>query len=182
MNKVLKNVRFNYFYLIILCIAIIGCSKDEVFTTPEEVDLVFESFIFEKENNPHLSEDVVFNIKDNKISGELHKYFYKGIPTFSTNAKTILIDDATQVSTSSIVDFRQEITYILLSESGATKTYQINVSWDDELAHIYIDTEGGANIDSKDDYLNVKLTIDGKAKYENRVFEFSDKARIMGNL
>lgn len=81
-----------------------------------------------------------------------------------------------------MVDFINQITYNLLSASGTTKTYQINISWDDELAHIYIDTVGGANIDSKDDYLNAKLTIDGKSKYDDRVFELSEKARIMGNL
>ncbi|MDD7915346.1 CotH kinase family protein [Polaribacter ponticola] len=182
MNNIFKQTTFNYLFLITLCLAIVGCSKEDSEFLPqiEDSELVLESFIFEKENNPHLNEDVVFNINENTVSGELHKYFYKAIPTFTTNAKIVTINDAAQTSASSIVDFRKDIIYSLVSESGATKTYQINLSWDDELAHIYIDTEGSANIDSKYDYLNAKLTIDGKGKYEDRVFEFSEKARIKG--
>jgi hypothetical protein len=85
-----------------------------------------------------------------------------------------------QVSGSTTVDFRESITYNLQSESGVIKTYTVNISWDDALVHLYIDTEGRSPITSKDEYLNTKLTIVGQSKYEDRVFEFSEKARIKG--
>ena len=182
MRKLLKQSRVIYFYLIIGFISIVGCSKDEFTTIPEveDINLVFESFVFEKKNNPHLSEDIVFDIKNNTISGELKNYFFNSIPTFSTNAKTVEIDNLEQVSARSTVDFRKPITYNLKSASGNIKAYTVNISWDDALAHIYIDTEGGAPIISKEKYLYTKLTIDGQSKYEDRVFELSEQARVKG--
>jgi len=182
MHKLLKQPRLLYLYALIGFITSIGCSEEAATTTPEveDIDLVLESFVFEKKNNPHLSEDIVFNIENNTISGELKTYFFNAIPTFSTNAQTVEIDNTIQVSASSSVDFRKSITYNLKSKSGTVKAYTVNVSWDDALAHIYIDTEGGAPIISKEDYVNAKLTIDGQSKYENRVFELSEQAKVKG--
>jgi len=182
MRKLLKQPRLIYFYVLIGFIAIVGCSKEGNTTIPEveDINLVFETFVFEKKNNPHLSEDIVFDIKDKTINGELRTYFFNSIPTFSTNAKTVEIDNSEQISASSAVDFRKPITYHLKSASGAINAYTVNISWDDALAHIYIDTEGAAPIVSKEEYLYTKLTIDGQSKFEDRVFELSEQARIKG--
>ena len=185
MYKVLKLSRFTRFICFFVLVGFIGitsCNKDEAvsITEPEDKNLVFESFVFETKNNPHLSEDLVFTITDNTISGELKNYFFNSTPTFSTNAATVEINNEKQASGSTLVDFRKAITYTLKSEAGTIKEYTVDISWDDALAHIYIDTEGGAPIVSKEDYIYTKLTIEGKSKYEDRVFEFSDLARIKG--
>lgn len=133
-----------------------------------------------KKNNPHLSEDVIFNIKNDTISGVLKNYFFSSLPTFTTNATTVEIDGLEQISGNNTVDFRKPITYNLKSETGSVKKYVVDINWDDALAHIHIETEGAAPIVSKDDYLNAKLTIKGQSKYKDRVFEFSEKARIKG--
>ena len=163
-------------------IALISCNNDEDTDIPESEDnsLVFESFVLEKKNNPHLIEDIVFDIKNDIIYGELKSYFFNSIPTFSSNAKTIEIDNLEQVSSISNVDFRKSITYSLKSESGGIKKYTTNIFWDDKLAHIYISTEGGLPIISKEEYQNTKLTIDGQSKYEDRTIELNQKARIKG--
>jgi hypothetical protein len=69
-------------------IALISCNNEEVSDIPESEDnsLVFESFVLEKKNNPHLIEDIVFDIKNDIIYGELKTYFFNSIPTFSSNA------------------------------------------------------------------------------------------------
>ncbi len=182
MLKLSKRPRFIYFYMLIGFITLVGCSKEVQTIVPEVEDrnLVFETFVFEKKNNPHLSEDIVFDITNNVISGELKTYFFNSIPTFSTNANTVEIGEIEQISSSSIVDFRKPITYNLKSASGSMNSYTVNVSWDDALAHIYIDTEAGAPIISKEEYLYTKLTIDGQSKYEDRVFELSEQARVKG--
>ena len=117
MGKLLKQTRLIYFYLIVGFITIGSCTNDEPITIPEvaveDVSLVFESFVFEKEKNPHLSEDIIFDIKDNTISGELKNYFFNSIPTFSSNAKIVEINNLAQVSGTSAVDFRKAITYTL---------------------------------------------------------------------
>ena len=55
-----------------------------------------------------------------------------------------------------------------------------NISWNDALAHIYIDTEGGLFISSKENYLNTKLSINGQSKYKSKIFELNQNARIKG--
>lgn len=154
-----------------------NCTDIEPFDTePEDISLIFESFVLEKENNPQLKEDIVFNIGDHAIDGELKKYFHNAIPTFFSNAHSIEVDDIKQVSSKSSVDFRESITYILKSNSGESKKYTIKISWDDTLAHLHIKTEGGASINSKEDYLNGVITINGESKYS----DFTSTARIRG--
>lgn len=176
-----KKIYLKFLLCFISCMALMSCINDE-FTELQEEDesLVFETFVLEKKNNPHLSEDIVFNIKNKIIQGELKTYFFKSIPTFSTNAKTVEIENLEQVSSSSRVDFRKPITYKLISELGTVNTYTVNISWDDRLAHLYIQTEQGVPIVSKEDYLYAKLTVDGQTKYEDRTIELSQKARIKG--
>ena len=105
-----------------------------------------------KKNNPHLSEDIIFEIKNKSIQGAIKTYFFNSIPTFSTNAKSVEIENLEQISSSSQVDFKNPISYKLISESGGVKTYTVNISWDDQLAHLYIETEGGQLIVSKEEY------------------------------
>lgn len=52
--------------MLVSFIGIIGCTNEESFNIPEveDTNLVFKNFVFEKKNNPYLSEDIVFNIKD----------------------------------------------------------------------------------------------------------------------
>lgn len=182
MHKLLKQSRLIAFVLIVGFISTtVSCTKDDPITFPEveDVNLVFETFVFEKKNNPHLKEDIVFNITDNTISGELKNYFFNSIPTFSTNAQTVEINSTEQVSASTPVDFRQAITYTLKSDSGTTKEYTVNISWDDALAHIYFDTDGGAPIVSKDDYLYGNLRVDGQSKYDDLTI-LNSVSRIKG--
>lgn len=181
MNKLLKLSRLIYLFLIVGLISVVSCDKDELvpLTKVEDLNLVFETFVFEKKNNPHLSEDIVFDIQKNTISGELKKYFFNSIPTFSTNAETVEIRNVEQVSASSPVDFRKEITYTLKSNTGATKEYSVKILWDDALAHIYFDTDGSVPVVSKDDYLYGNLRVDGQSKYEDLTI-LNSVSRIKG--
>ena len=180
----MKVLVFHLKFLIsfIVFLSLLNCYNDEYSDVAQTEDnsLVLESFILEKKNNPHLTKDIVFDIKNDVIQGTLKTYFYNSIPTFSSNAKTVEINDLEQFSSRSEVDFRKPITYNLISESGSIKKYNVNISWDDKLAHIYIDTEGGTSIISKEKYIYTKLTIDGQSKYEDRTIELSEKARIKG--
>ena len=171
-----------FFICFISAINLLSCFNDKFNELKEAEDdsLVFESFVLEKKNNPHLSEDIVFEIKNKSIQGALKTYFFNSIPTFSTNAKRVEIQNLEQISSNNQVDFRKPITYKLISESGGVKTYTVNISWDDQLAHLYIETEGRQPIVSKEEYLYAKLIIDGQYKYEDRTLNLSQKARIKG--
>ena len=179
MGNLFKRSKLISLYLAVSFICLASCSKNEFVTEQEaeETDLVFESFVFEKKNNPFLKEDIIFDVDNSVLSGDLKNYFFKSIPTFYTNAQTVSINGVEQVSAESVVDFRKAITYNLKSASGNIKTYTVNISWDDALAHIYIQTEGNASIISKEDYLDGVLTIDGQSKYEDLVISSRIKGR-----
>jgi hypothetical protein len=177
--KIVRASILLYFCLALGFLSTINCNNDEPITAPTEANLVLKSFIFEKKNNPHLSEDVVFEIKNNIISGKLKNYFFKSVPTFTTNAQVVEIDNSKQTSGSSAVDFRKPITYNLKSASGKNITYTVNVTWDDALAHIYFTTNGGLPVVSKDEYLPGVLRINGQMKYEN--MEVNSQIKSRGN-
>jgi hypothetical protein len=106
-----------FFICFISAINLSSCFNDKFNELKEAEDdsLVFESFVLEKKNNPHLSEDIVFEIKNKSIQGALKTYFFNSIPTFSTNAKRVEIQNLEQISSNNQVDFRKPITYKLIS-------------------------------------------------------------------
>tara|TARA_A100001011_G_scaffold276078_1_gene285728 strand:+ start:369 stop:692 length:324 start_codon:yes stop_codon:yes gene_type:complete len=107
----MKQIIFWSKFLICLIgvITFISCNDKEHSDISESEDnsLVLERFVLEKKNNPHLTEDIVFEVKNNTINGKLKNYFFNSIPTFSSNAKTVEIDNLEQVSSISNVDFRK---------------------------------------------------------------------------
>ena len=161
---------------------IIGCNKNDTIAPKEEeqdTSLVLESFILEKKNNPFLSEDVVFDITNNTISGPLKNYYFEAVPTFRSNAATITINEEVQVSGRSKVDFRRGIPFTLQSDTGTKRTYQVRILWDNQLPKITISTAGSIPINSKTEYVPAQINIDGQAKYPN--FEGSAQIRGRGN-
>jgi len=182
MRKLLKPLILTYFCLIVGFISTVSCTKEESIAVQKEeesINLIFETFVFEKKNNPHLKEDIVFDITDKTISVELKKYFFNSIPTFSSNANTVEIGNKKQVSASTVVDFREAITYTLKSDSGITKKYIVDISWDDALAHIYFDTDGSVPITSKDEYLYGNLRVEGQSRYDDLII-LNSVSRIKG--
>lgn len=179
MCKLLKRSRLRYFFFILGFISIVGCSDEESLniTEVEDPNLVLESFVFEKKNNPYLSEDIIFNIKDDTISGELKNYFFNAVPTFYSNAESVQINNVEQLSSRTAVDFRQAVTYRLKSGSETIKEYVVQISWDDALAHINFDTEGSTPIVSKEDYVAAVMTVNGQSKYSDLVIDANIRGR-----
>jgi len=167
--------------LLLFGLLFLGCSKKESIVPLEEEDdsLVFESFLFEQKNNPQLSNDAIFDIQANSINGELKHYYYKGIPTFTTNAQSVEINGIQQTSGSSVVDFRNGVTYTLKSAEGTNKQYTVRVSWDNKLPQINISTGGSIPITSKTEYISTQIIIDGQTKFSD--YEGIAQIRGRGN-
>lgn len=163
---------------------ILGCGKNELPTLPTDGDtLDFQSFILEKKNNPHLDEDIVIDIKDDVLCGQLKNCNTESIPTYTTNAQSVELNGVPQISGVSSVDFSKEISYILMSENGASKSYSTNIQCEEKLAnqlpHITIVTEGQQAINSKEDYVTTQISIDGKTKFDD--LSLSAQIRGRGN-
>lgn len=148
-----------------------------------EVDLsnpgALFSFQFLKANNPSLSSDVSCTIEGEKI---LSYYTYsqrKLIPTFSTRAVKVTVDDAVQESGVTENDFSSPVTYQFEMPNGETISYTITLEFlPSAVPQFTITTEDPSisEIPSKDYYLNATLEIDGKGVYD----DYSGKTEIKG--
>ena len=144
MSRLLTQSNPFYFSLIIIIIGLLGCAKKEPLTPTAQEDnsLLFESFVLEPKNNANLDKDVTFDISANTISGPLKHYYFNAIPTFTTNAASVAINEVEQVSGSSSVDFSKGVTYTLKSATGTTKKYTVSIAWDNKLPQVNITTDG----------------------------------------
>jgi hypothetical protein len=154
-------------YFIICLLFFASCNTNESIPDAKDNSLIIESFVFEKNNNPELKEDIVFTIKDDIVSGELKSYFFKSTPTFSSNASEVQINGALQLSGENVVDFREPVIYTLKSASGEVKEYKVKINWNTILAQINIKTNSGESITSKDKYLESTVIFDGQEKYSD---------------
>lgn len=175
----------NYLFLlrlsfVIILLSLVSCGKDQLPTNSNEDEsdvLEFQSFVLKQTDNPHLAEDVIFEINGSVLNGQLEDCSFESIPTFTTNAQAVEINGVEQVSGVTSVDLSNVLTYTLLSPSGKTKSYTTKVQCDEhQLPHITISTDGQQAIVSKQDYVTTQLTIDGGTEFN----DFSGSAQIRG--
>ncbi len=160
--KPVLYVRTGYFFCWLLALA--ACKKNDAGNN----ELLFISdFSVSREHNRSLSEDIRFTIHADTVSATAPDIFHKRLkPDFSTNAVSVLVDGLEQESGVSEQDFSGIVTYTLKSAGGQEKNYHVKIHWlQDSLPHIYINTEGSVAVNSKDNYVNATLKIDGKGKY-----------------
>lgn len=149
---------------------------DPIVNPPPEEPVKVSTFTIEKQKNPRLLADIPFEVKDDTIYGKLSKYHHTVIPSFSSNASTILINGVQQTSTVSEIDLKNSVTYSFVSASGKKKDYFIKIVWNDSLPHISIATVANAPIVSKDEYIKAAISIDGKGIYA----DYSGTTQIRG--
>jgi hypothetical protein len=84
------------------------------------------------------------------------------------------------VNSASANDFTQVLTYTIEMDDGRKGSYDVDITAFTGLPNIYITTDGGAQIDSKDDYVTGNFTIDGGRDFDD--FSVVDmKIRGRGN-
>ncbi|MFT4019013.1 MAG: CotH kinase family protein [Agriterribacter sp.] len=171
------HFRKHTIYTIACCALIVNaCKKNQ--EPIDNAQPIIQQFTIEKKNNEALATDITFNIKGDSIIGTSVNVFSKKLKaTFTTDAVSIVVAQQEQESGSTENDFSGVVTYKLKSANGVQKNYYAKVSWQlDSLPHIYINTENGAAITSKENYVNATIAIDGKGKYEN----YSGATQIKG--
>lgn len=87
-----------------------------------------------------------------------------------------------QESTVTENDFSQEVVYTVQAEDGSQKDYVIityvnEVPSKPNIAHLYIQTEGGVAISSKEKYVHGSLVVDGMGTYPDYSGEFRIRGR-----
>ena len=141
-----------------------------------------ESFSFQSNLNETLDEDVVGTISDNNIT-LLIPYNVSAnrlIATFTYSGVTIQIEGKEQVSGVTVNSFDKPVVYTVVAEDGTKVNYTVTVTNKSSgIPSVYINTEGGAPILDKENYVEATIKIDGDGKYDN--FEGKTSIRGRGN-
>ena len=141
-----------------------------------------ESFSFQSNLNGTLDEDVVGTISDNNIT-LLIPYNVSAnrlIATFTYSGVTIQIGGKEQASGVTVNSFDKPVVYTVVAENGTKVNYTVTVANKSSgIPSVYINTEGGAPILDKENYVEATIKIDGDGKYDN--FEGKTSIRGRGN-
>lgn len=140
---------------------------------------VLSSFRFLKKNNAFLAADVSSSIGEKSII-PLVTFSQSGlIPTFTTNAVKVLVDDVEQKSGITKIDFASPVIYQFVMRNGETFQYTVKAEFLlSAVPELTITTTGPSitEIPSKDEYLEATLTVNGKGVYEN----YTGKTEVKG--
>lgn len=142
-----------------------------------ENDLVFNTFTLEKSKNPDLESDIGFLKKEDSLEAQGQVDPLSLIPSFTTAAAEVLVNNAKQTSGVSAINLTAPVPYTLISKSGFKKT--IIVSYTQlfvDIPHIYITTVNNVPISSKDNYVSAGIKINGYGKYT----DYNDSTQIRG--
>ena len=180
-EKLFKNYTSGVLMLYITMFSLfISCSDSS------DVELssisTIESFSFQSNLNANLDEDVVGTISDNNIT-LLIPYNVSAnrlIATFTYSGVTIQIEGKEQVSGVTVNSFDKPVVYTVVAEDGTKVNYTVTVTNKSSgIPSVYINTEGGAPILDKENYVEATIKIDGDGKYDN--FEGKTSIRGRGN-
>ncbi|MGB0930611.1 MAG: CotH kinase family protein, partial [Chitinophagales bacterium] len=134
------------------------------------------------ENNPSLTEDIHLTINDKEVTGHLplNAKIDSLIAAFEFLGVSILVNNINQDSAITTNNFSKNVKYEIISESGNSNTYNINTTYFTGLPIMYINTENGAAIASKDEYVEGNIDFFGAKNAES--FSSNDiKIRGRGN-
>ncbi len=145
-------------YLTILFVATLACTKDQTPENPSKSnDLT--SFVFKKEKNPDLWNDIEAEIDGDTIYAHtlVGTDITALIPEFEYNGIKVTVGDVEQQSGNSEQNFSQLVEYTVVAGNGGTQRYIVKFS-DTGLPAIYLFTDGKP-IESKDEYVDGQITI-----------------------
>ena len=130
-----------------------------VIDTPPE----FTMFSFLMTNNPSLNEDIHLNIGSGLISGRIAENISVKnlVPSFAHNGSSVTSEDSLQTSEITANDFTQLVNYRVTNDSGMSSNYNVDLTKFTGLPIVYINTDNGVAIDSKDYYVTGTISVDG---------------------
>lgn len=171
--------------LLTLVVSVLSCKKAITKEEPEPLSSEKELISFaipDSLNTAYIKETIAGEINGSEINlslpGEVNAS--KLVATFGFKGAGVFIGAVQQTSGVTVNDFTKDIVYTVKAEDGSTKDYTIKITLVYELKsvipHIYIDTDEKAPVNSKDNYVNANLRIDGAGEYE----DYEGRTRIKG--
>ncbi|WP_214070976.1 CotH kinase family protein [Mucilaginibacter sp. dw_454] len=144
-----------------------SCKKDQnkiKTTAPAAVlssDKEITSFIFKVAYNHVFTDDVVGEIKGDTIYAPVFASTANVnalIPQFSFTGAQVTINGTIQESNITTNNFTTPLTYTVTAADKSSRSYVVKVT-DNGISSIYITTDGGAAITSKDDYITGTVKV-----------------------
>ncbi len=179
----MKNIIYNIFLISVLFLTSCSNESDSISVDPINLEeTIITEFSFLKANNPSLLEDIYLNIEGGNISGRvIQNIDIKNlVATFEHKGFELVSNNIKQLSGSSINNFTELITYTVKTSDGRESNYVVDLTKFTGLPIIYLTTDAGVAIDSKDDYRLGNIIIDGGRNF-NDLVETSMKIRGRGN-
>lgn len=162
----------------ILLLILVNCKEDTP-DIPLNTDKELLEYKFEASLNPQfVNGDVTAKIEEGKIGlGLPYGLDVSGlIATFSYKGKEVLVGGEEQISGTTPNDFNNALTYTIVAEDGSKREYTITITYSPPIPHVYITTENGTGITSKEDYLSADISIEANG-WGN---DYSGKTQIRG--
>lgn len=158
----------------------ISCSdKDPVLSSVSQ----FKSFTFHPEFNEALEETVPGVISGTDISVSLpYSVSSDGlIATFTYEGASVKIGDIAQTSEVTKNDFSGTVVYSIIAEDGTKTDYRVTVTnMQRRIPRVYVNTEGGAPILDKENYVTSTVRVEDLDKYYTDGVEFEGSAGVRG--
>ena len=140
---------------------------------------VLSAFRFLKKNNAFLTADVSSSIGEESIMPLVTFSQSELIPTFTTNAVKVLVDEVEQKSGMTKNDFSSPVVYQFIMRNGETFQYTVKAEFLlSAIPELTITTTDPsiAEIPSKDYYLEGTLAVNGRGGYE----DYTGKTEVKG--
>jgi len=174
--------------LMINVIFISGCggnsaSKETIAPTPPIVESTnLNTFSFLAANNQELDDDIHLDIDNNIVTGRITVNIDVDnlVATFVHEGSDISVNEVVQNNNATGNNFTDIVTYTVKTADGAQNSYQVDLTKFTGLPIVYLSTDNDAVIDSKDDYVQGNVSLDG-GRYADSLQQTGMKIRGRGN-
>lgn len=155
--------------LFLFGLLVISCGDDSTSNDPGADGTSITSFKFLPTENPSLGTGELMEIKDEEIIGRLPIYVKMEnlVARFEHTGAEVMVSNIPQISGKTPNDFTKTLNYTVKSKNGETRVYAVNLDRFTGLPIVHINTLGSQAIDSKDDYREGSIQIDGNTLYAN---------------
>lgn len=128
-------------------------------------------FSFLMANNPELQADINLTIDDQKISGRLptNSSVQSLVASVVIQGSSLEIGSVAQTSDVTANDFTVLVDYMVTTDDGRQGTYTVDLMKFTGLPIIYLETAGSAPIESKEDYIQGVVTVDGERNFADLI-------------
>ena len=159
-----------------------GTTRDYQIVLTKAVAPTITSFSFTAEKNTELNQNANLELNGNTFKGRITQNLNISelIPDFSYTGSSVSVDGNPQESGVTPNNFDDVVIYKVVNDLGDEAIYQIDVTKFTGLPIINLLTDGSVQIDSKEDYVEGDVSLDGRRDFES-LSDLSMKIRGRGN-